>query len=178
MPQRQGQSAEYGSVAIGSVSDLLEQAFEPLYALWTARRPEGGTPSFRSFDVLDLPPAALVHMIVAKRTADGDYHYLVSGSEVDANNGFPIRERLLSEIGIDRDGILANEFDRTLESGTPRCSWGHFLVGDWNFKNIMRITCPFADGDGVPRFVVGMVLFKRFSERLGRTRAETGERSD
>jgi len=165
------QGMEMYARTVAHADDLPDPAMVPLLDCWLALRQQNALPSYEDFDVLNLPAEIWPNLIVAEFEPDqDDFMYRVAGSEIDASNGFASKGLYLSEMPIDHEKKLHQEFVAVLNSVQPRVSWGNVVKGDLNFKNVSRLCCPFADRTGEARIIIGVVLFQHSGAVLRKTR--------
>ena len=141
-------------------SQLADPLFMSLYKFWNEMRDGKALPRVADFDILNLEPVVWPYLIYADVIGEpADFHYRVTGTEVDLANGFNSRGMILSSLPNMNTQVLLKEFRRMVQRGRPRRSEGVFITGDSHFESVSRLVCPLADDTGQVVRLLGAVRF-------------------
>lgn len=126
-----------------SPADCPIRTFQPLVDLWFSQS-DGGAPDFQKFDVLDVPPALWVHLILLKTVGPRRrFFYELVGDAIERHNGFSASKRYLCDLPLKNKSLMAREFTRAIKSGRPVFSTSAY-IGRANYvRRVYRVIAPY-----------------------------------
>ncbi|UUX51139.1 hypothetical protein NUH88_05475 [Nisaea acidiphila] len=129
----------------GTGGDIPEFFF-PLLRHWqsSAALSQDDFPAYACFDVLDMPPALISHLILCKLIGTPRrFFYEVVGQAIERHNGFPAAKRYLADLPLKNKRVMAREFGLTVLRRCPIYSRGPY-IGEYDYvKEIERLICPY-----------------------------------
>ncbi|WP_193187143.1 hypothetical protein [Nisaea sediminum] len=125
--------------------------FEPLLRIWQQHKAEteDAFPSYSRFDVLDIPPRLISHLILCKLIGTPRrFFYEVVGEAIESHNGFPAAKRFLADVPLKNKKVMAREFGLTVLKRSAIFSRGPYIGQNDYVKEIERLICPYRiDGE-------------------------------
>ena len=150
--------------------------FAPLLAAWHRHKAEteDAFPAYRRFDVLDIPPALISHLILCKLIGTPRrFFYEVVGQAIETHNGFSASKRFLADLPLKNKKVMAREFGLTVLKQCPIYSRGPY-IGEYEYvREIERLICPFRiEGDTfafvtLARFTLDQMKMERERRNAG-----------
>ncbi|MEQ8333759.1 hypothetical protein [Nisaea sp.] len=125
--------------------------FSPLLEAWHRHQAdtEDVFPAYRHFDVLDIPPALISHLILCKLIGTPRrFFYELVGQAIETHNGFSASKRFLADVPLKNKKVMAREFGLTVLKRCPIYSRGPYIGKFEYVREIERLICPYRiEGD-------------------------------
>jgi hypothetical protein len=112
----------------------------------------GQLPRKQAFDPLALPQV-LGRLTVLERLTDGDYLYRLYGVKTSETAGYDLTGKRLRQAAGASSPFFASRYDRCLQLERPLYTL-HRPVNMASVSLLERLLMPFADAEGIPRYVV------------------------